>query len=625
MRPLRTIFLLLVATACSFLSIAQVSEDEQAFDKYERYWELADSLFSLNEFANAALYYDSAHNVMITTRGVLVTDLLYDALCANSLANNLEEILEFGELYVRSENPVYSALMLDPDLENARNIPGFISVAEQLRKPGIVYAWDVVQAVNDSDEQYVVFRDKEVNLDFPRLVDSSGDSLIYVDQSNVTISFDNCTLTNPRIMNVRLGGFYFLDSKITGGIHVYSSSIGSLDFKGTEVDGMILSGSSIQEILSWQPFTGNVMMLGCKLGSIDLKLNGRIEVRNCELDLPESVYTDYYEFQLLDTSYTFGKEYLYRHFVDIKATAISVTDSKFDSPNEYQNILFYGDGTDFHINNSIFNMPVEIQSAVSNNFRIENSEFNDYVILDRAVFPEFNTYFPIRQVKKGFGLFVDVPKEANEDDWECFRCALYTNDVGYSVEQSRNFELLLFQYQYLYNNYRLRGELESANTAYVEIKDMVLQKLKYQYETEGGFAHYFRYILARILKVYTNHGTDPGLAMLISLYLILAFAVFYFFFPSEWDKKSKKKLLEDYRLFIQKNDHGYFRPFMSMTGGFLLSLINALTLSLNSFVTLGFGTIPTKGLARYVCIIQGFIGWFLLSIFTVALINQVLA
>jgi hypothetical protein len=37
---------------------------------------------------------------------------------------------------------------------------------------------------------------------------------------------------------------------------------------------------------------------------------------------------------------------------------------------------------------------------------------------------------------------------------------------------------------------------------------------------------------------------------------------------------------------------------------------------------LGFGNIPTKGVARYICIIQGFIGWFLLSIFTVALINQ---
>jgi hypothetical protein len=59
---------------------------------------------------------------------------------------------------------------------------------------------------------------------------------------------------------------------------------------------------------------------------------------------------------------------------------------------------------------------------------------------------------------------------------------------------------------------------------------------------------------------------------------------------------------------------------LKMMGG----LLNAITLSLNSFVTLGFGNIPTKGAARYVCIFQGFLGWFLLSIFTVALINQVL-
>ncbi|MCZ6899995.1 MAG: ion channel, partial [Bacteroidetes bacterium] len=57
----------------------------------------------------------------------------------------------------------------------------------------------------------------------------------------------------------------------------------------------------------------------------------------------------------------------------------------------------------------------------------------------------------------------------------------------------------------------------------------------------------------------------------------------------------------------------------------LIKVLNALTLSVNAFTTLGFGDIPTQGLARYVAIIQGFIGWFLLSIFSVALINQVLA
>jgi hypothetical protein len=157
------------------------------------------------------------------------------------------------------------------------------------------------------------------------------------------------------------------------------------------------------------------------------------------------------------------------------------------------------------------------------------------------------------------------------------------------------------------------------------MKDVEERRLKYIYQQQGRFQNYFKWKLSRLLKMYTNHGTNPALAVIVSIYVILAFAVFYFFFPSEWDVTSKSKLIENYKDFIEKNDKGYAKPFIMMVLGFGISLINALTLSLNSFTTLGFGTIPTKGLARYVCIIQGFIGWFLLSIFTVALINQVLA
>lgn len=55
-----------------------------------------------------------------------------------------------------------------------------------------------------------------------------------------------------------------------------------------------------------------------------------------------------------------------------------------------------------------------------------------------------------------------------------------------------------------------------------------------------------------------------------------------------------------------------------------IKFLNALTLSLNTFTTLGFGEIPTTGIPRYLAIIQGFIGWFMLSIFSVSLISQVL-
>lgn len=69
-----------------------------------------------------------------------------------------------------------------------------------------------------------------------------------------------------------------------------------------------------------------------------------------------------------------------------------------------------------------------------------------------------------------------------------------------------------------------------------------------------------------------------------------------------------------------------------LVGAFILALIydltikvlNALMLSINTFTTLGFGEIPIKGLPRYLAIIQGFIGWFMLTIFSVSLISQLL-
>ena len=75
---------------------------------------------------------------------------------------------------------------------------------------------------------------------------------------------------------------------------------------------------------------------------------------------------------------------------------------------------------------------------------------------------------------------------------------------------------------------------------------------------------------------------------------------------------------------IKKNGAGYLKPFIALSSNAFIVWLNAFSLSLNAFVTLGFGSIPIKGVGKYICIVQGFMGWFLLSIFTVTLINQVL-
>ena len=56
----------------------------------------------------------------------------------------------------------------------------------------------------------------------------------------------------------------------------------------------------------------------------------------------------------------------------------------------------------------------------------------------------------------------------------------------------------------------------------------------------------------------------------------------------------------------------------------LIRALNSVILSINTFSTLGFGDIPVKGFTRYIAILEGFLGWFLLSIFSVSLISQIL-
>jgi len=56
----------------------------------------------------------------------------------------------------------------------------------------------------------------------------------------------------------------------------------------------------------------------------------------------------------------------------------------------------------------------------------------------------------------------------------------------------------------------------------------------------------------------------------------------------------------------------------------LVRALNSIILSVNTFSTLGFGDIPVKGFTRYIAILEGFLGWFLLSIFSVSLISQIL-
>jgi len=275
---------------------------------------------------------------------------------------------------------------------------------------------------------------------------------------------------------------------------------------------------------------------------------------------------------------------------------------------------------DFYFESNIINSELSFSDSKVSHLYMSKNVFNKAVDIAKTNFYASNNYIPIEQFKEGFGIDDDFNRP-----WEEKKQKLLITGDQEEVKDKETFDNLSYSYKLMHTNYRNRGDLNSANAAYVKLKDITLARDYYLYKQNGGFELWVQYKVGRLIKFYTNSSTSPARAIVISFLIILAFSIFYMFYPSEWDVKSKPRLIADYKAFAEKNEQGYFRPFLILTVGFFKSWLNAFTLSLNAFVTLGFGAIPTKGVARYLTIAQGFLGWFLLSLFTVALINQALA
>ncbi len=258
-----------------------------------------------------------------------------------------------------------------------------------------------------------------------------------------------------------------------------------------------------------------------------------------------------------------------------------------------------------------------------------------------------------------------------------------------------------------YNYYKSRHETEAANAVYEEIKDLETQRLAFLYSQNPGFTTFFKWKINQFLKLFSAYGTEPARAITMSVYVVLAFAFVYLFFPNYWDSHGKNRIKDRFLFFHKYLRHNkgiqdvyleeqqaelqsayafqqvldkhktevpnffysaakplyrwsvagttFYAKLLSrvdfLKGSWketepkkrklrtaltivvlvfaliydiFIKILNALMLSINTFTTLGFGEIPIKGLPRYLAIIQGFIGWFMLTIFSVSLISQLL-
>ena len=422
-----------------------------------------------------------------------------------------------------------------------------------------------------------------------------------------SISFENCRITSLNISNLKASSL-----KITGGslnkIRVINSSFKQLelsDLKNTNEAASYISlfksRVSNQLLISNNKYYQNIGIFSSEL--VNVRINNNMSQF---MGMANNYITN--ELLILDET---ADEFRIR-----KNDFSSIDTLRYTIDVVCEKLVFIENQVDVAV--LFADSRVAVQVEMADNKFVEPVDFHD------VSFPEFGKYVPFSQFDNGFVVYQNLYGEDSPDGANCFYCEIYYGETDDELVDKTNFDKLVQSYEILFLGYKASGDIESANLSYIKIKDLYLNRLGFLYRTNGGFKNYFRWKLAQLLKYYTNHGTDPALSIVISIYVVLLFAIFYVFYPSEWDVTSKKRLISDFKDFIDENDKGRFKPFLTLAAGLGISLINAITLSLNSFVTLGFGTIPTTGAARYVCILQGFIGWFLLSIFTVSLINQIL-
>ncbi|PIQ47274.1 MAG: hypothetical protein COW03_16140 [Cytophagales bacterium CG12_big_fil_rev_8_21_14_0_65_40_12] len=316
-----------------------------------------------------------------------------------------------------------------------------------------------------------------------------------------------------------------------------------------------------------------------------------------------------------------------------------------------------------------------------------------------AQLPDKNTYISFDQISGK--LYVD-PVNLNNPIGNKY----YVKDT-LDFELREEYDLLISSYKLLLDGYQKRGDQDSYNNCYVELKDIETRRLAFLYGERPTFKSYFTWKINQFLKVFSAYGTEPARAVIFSLYVILIFALVYLFFPNHWDSHGKNRIMDRYRFFLKyvNRDSGIHEVYLeeqkqdllnaedfktylleqgktapkfflatamplykwSVAGtrtfswflekidflkgkwsetepskqsgksallitaflialfyDILIKMLNALMLSINTFTTLGFGEIPIKGLPRYLAIIQGFIGWFMLTIFSVSLISQLL-
>lgn len=517
------------------------------------------------------------------------------------------------------------------------------------------------------------------------------------------IEFTNCANEDENY-------FIFTEPIIKQEIRISNCTFSNIQLSGINLRNNTYSNSvycSITDNILYSPsFSGNLNLLQIE----DNKIGGTAnfsEINTNKLYLTNNFFLVDFELFKVEVNY----EKIVNSNPEFMPSIFSITNSTIEQSIIGNNTIKVN--KNFNLSNKYYKY--NFTGSVFKEFTLQYDSI-DFINLNETTFSKSLTIDNVILNKKFSAKGIELPQYNINFTWEFLKNKLnlsLSDSTNYSVFETQDLSDIELYNEYIstlikfFALYKTRGDLESANSCYIEMKNAETRRLHYLYKTEGGSKNYLNYNLNRFLKFFAEYGTSPVRSVQISGWVILIFGFFYFFFYSEWDKINRKFLitkseqligyfrseqkLEDlysdkhkddlstftnfkqnlkdsktevpfffmlflkplYWLAVLKHNFNSFlykrieflqgrwvdlskkRKFLLGTvtflaifsyGVYLIAIrsLNSLILSINTFTTLGFGDIPVVGISRYVAILEGFLGWFLLSIFSVSLISQIL-
>jgi hypothetical protein len=631
---------------CLLLPLEIFSQNFPEFDKLKQ---KADSAYDIKSYSLSIRYYDSALSLPPIKRPEIFGTIYYDIACVYSLDNkrdsaiaNLEK--SFSLFYSKTKKTPVSALHLatDTDLDFVRNELRFKNLINKFFSPEKIAFYQNVIRINKKELSY------QELLEFLRIVskETEGglivrDKVIYWKKDNGEYVYNKNSLPMPDAEILKNYPLVFENCKFYMNLIWCSECPNGQPFTYNDLrffkcnffGRFFLFGLKFNEPPKFlkSNFRKNFELLFLRFdwdnGKIVPNSKHSLEIDSCSFNFS---FLRLLPSQAIDISITNNVS---RDSSDIvihctNSHAVRISGNKFTRKNIYLKI---NDVDILSLTNNTFNNILIDESNIKSELNLVNNNLGEKTLISRTSNQELNDIewqsidgAKIGLLKKYNFLDGGISDEGISNNEGIASFDLVSGEKELDISNPQNFRQLMALYSSFLDLYKSKNDIESYNSCFVMIKELQSKRLKYLYESNPSFEKYFRWKLTQLLRFYVRYGTDPARAIVISIYIIICFGVFFFFFPSDWDTTSKSKLVQNFKDFIQKNEKGYVKPFFILLLGFIVSLINAVTLSLNAFITLGFGNIPTHGIARYFCVLEGFLGWFLLSIFTVAMINQVL-